>query len=158
MFLLCFCVLILSCRPPFLQEMAAWLFFFWAWPIGWQADPSMWLDAMEQAIDVISGRVPVLSTEMKDGNVSVFVLFCVCVDACVASCFIQEKCLNWLWLSEMLDARRKMDLIYEEHCNRKVCPEVVIRERCRSDVKEWSLHYWEDVIDIMCLILVFTSR
>ena len=33
---------------------------------------------MERSIDVISGVVPVLSVYMKDGNVSVFVAFCVC--------------------------------------------------------------------------------
>ena len=96
---------------------------------------------MEQAIDVISGRVPVLSTDMKDGNVSVFVSFCVCIDACVASCFVQEKCsaVLGLILTE-LDGQWKMDLIYEEHCNREVCPELEIRERW-SDVKERALHY-----------------
>ena len=33
---------------------------------------------MERSIDVISGVVPVLSVYLKDGNVSVFVAFCVC--------------------------------------------------------------------------------
>lgn len=39
---------------------------------------------MERSIDVISGVVPVLSVYMKDGNVSIFVAFCVCVVSSIA--------------------------------------------------------------------------
>ena len=57
----------------------------------------MRLDAMELSIDVISGLVPVLYVRTKDGNVSVFVKFCVrCVVACVTCCFSGEvlRCLD----------------------------------------------------------------
>lgn len=62
---------------------------------GWREDPSVWLDAMERSIDVISGVVPVLSVFMKDGNVSLFVAFCVCcVSSMRGSLFASRKVLR----------------------------------------------------------------
>lgn len=85
---------------------------------GWREDPSVWLDAMERSIDVISGVVPVLSVYMKDGDVSVFVAFCVCVVSSMrGSLFFSRKVLTWLvdlrcWTKNGFDWRGARSLLW----------------------------------------------
>lgn len=75
---------------------------------------------MERSIDVISGVVPVLSVFMKDGNVSLFVAFCVC---CVSSM------RGSLFASRIvLRCSGAQDLIDEEH---EVCFGFVKAGRCK---------------------------
>lgn len=84
---------------------------------------------MERSIDVISGVVPVLSVYMKDGNVSIFVAFCVCVVSSMRGSLVVSR--KVLTCSErLLDLRcwTKVDSIDEEQ---EICFEFVKAGRCK---------------------------
>lgn len=79
MFLLCVVLFYFYLLVIIFLGNGSFIIFFLSLFIGWWEDFLVWLDVMEWFIDVISGVVLVFFVYMKDGNVLVFVVFCVCV-------------------------------------------------------------------------------